>query len=476
MDVFSLSIKEIQALLKKREISAEELLRQFLQKIKEENPIINAFLEVFEEESITRAQELDKEIQKGKEISGLEGIPIAIKDNILVADKRCTAGSKILENYIAPYDATVVKKLKEKGAIIVGKTNLDEFAIGSSGEFSAYGPTRNPKNLEYVPGGSSSGSAAAVASRMVPVALGTDTGGSIRQPASFCGVLGFKPTYGSVSRFGLIALASSLDQIGPFARNVDDIKIVYDIIKGEDALDSTTVSFSQKSDNIDLKKVKIGIPKEYFGKGIDPQVREVIEDRIKDLELAGANLEEVSLPHTDYALATYYIVMTAELSSNLARYDGIKYGKSLMDSDKVKSLIDVYFETRREFLGEEVKRRIMLGTYCLSAGYYDAYYLQAQKVRTLIREDFKKAFQKFDILLTSTSPTLPFKFGERLDNPLTMYMADLLTVSVNLAGLPAISIPAGEINKLPVGLQLIGPPFSENLLLNITQLAQKLWT
>ncbi len=476
MDLSSLSIGEIHKLLIQKEISAQELLGGYLEIIKKENPKINAFLEIFEEEGIKQAQEVDKKIEKGDKISILEGIPVAIKDNILVANKRCTAGSKILENYIAPYDATVVKKLKEKGAIIIGKTNLDEFAIGSSGEFSAYGVTRNPKNLEYVPGGSSSGSAAAVAADMVPIALGSDTGGSIRQPASFCGIIGFKPTYGSVSRFGLIAMSSSLDQIGPLGKNVEDIKIVYEVIRGKDEMDSTTVSFSQKPVKERLEEIKIGIPKEYFTKGIDQRVKEIIKDRIKDFELSGASIEEVSLPHTDYALATYYIIMTAEVSSNLARYDGIKYGKSLAESDRITNLLDVYFETRKEFLGEEVKRRIMLGTYCLSVGYYEAYYLQAQKVRTLIKKDFEKAFKKVDILLTPTSPTPPFKLGERLENPLTMYMADVLTVSANLAGLPAISLPAGEIDKLPVGLQLIGPAFSENFLLSVAQLAQKIWT
>jgi len=476
MDLSSLSVGEIHKLLIQKEISAQELLGEYLEIIKKENPKINAFLEIFEEEGIKQAQEVDKKIEKGDKISILEGIPVAIKDNILVANKRCTAGSKILENYIAPYDATVVKKLKEKGAIIIGKTNLDEFAIGSSGEFSAYGVTRNPKNLEYVPGGSSSGSAAAVAADMVPIALGSDTGGSIRQPASFCGIIGFKPTYGSVSRFGLIAMSSSLDQIGPLGKNVEDIKIVYEVIRGKDEMDSTTVSFSQKPVKERLEEIKIGIPKEYFTKGIDQRVKEIIKDRIKDFELSGASIEEVSLPHTDYALATYYIIMTAEVSSNLARYDGIKYGKSLAESDKITNLLDVYFETRKEFLGEEVKRRIMLGTYCLSVGYYEAYYLQAQKVRTLIKKDFEKAFKKVDILLTPTSPTPPFKLGERLENPLTMYMADVLTVSANLAGLPAISLPAGEIDKLPVGLQLIGPAFSENFLLSVAQLAQKIWT
>jgi len=476
MDLSSLSIGEIHKLLIQKEISAQELLGEYLEIIKKENPKINAFLEIFEEEGIKQAQEVDKKIEKGDKISILEGIPVAIKDNILVANKRCTAGSKILENYIAPYDATVVKKLKEKGAIIIGKTNLDEFAIGSSGEFSAYGVTRNPKNLEYVPGGSSSGSAAAVAADMVPIALGSDTGGSIRQPASFCGIIGFKPTYGSVSRFGLVAMSSSLDQIGPLGKNVEDIKIVYEVIRGKDEMDSTTVSFSQKPVKERLEEIKIGIPKEYFTKGIDQRVKEIIKDRIKDFELSGASIEEVSLPHTDYALATYYIIMTAEVSSNLARYDGIKYGKSLAESDRITNLLDVYFETRKEFLGEEVKRRIMLGTYCLSVGYYEAYYLQAQKVRTLIKKDFEKAFKKVDILLTPTSPTPPFKLGERLENPLTMYMADVLTVSANLAGLPAISLPAGEIDKLPVGLQLIGPAFSENFLLSVAQLAQKIWT
>jgi len=447
-----------------------------LKKIHQGHKDINAFLEVSENEALEQAQEIDKKIQNGQEISEIEGVPIAIKDNILVQDKRCTAGSKILSNYIAPYDATAVKRLKQKGAIIVGKTNLDEFAIGSSGEFSAFGSTKNPNNLEYVPGGSSSGSAAAVAANMVPVALGSDTGGSVRQPASFCGIVGLKPTYGSVSRYGLIAMSSSLDQIGVFARYVKDAEMVYNIIKGKDEMDSTTVSLPSFSSKKKVQDLKIGIPREYFGEGLDKEVRELIEDKIKGLEKEGIKFEEVSLPHTEYALATYYIIMTAEVSSNLARYDGIKYGQSKIQDARIKNLLDIYLETRKEFLGEEVKRRIMLGTYCLSAGYYEAYYLKAQKVRTLIKQDFQKAFDKVDVLITPTSPTPPFKLGERLTNPLAMYLADVLTVSINLAGLPAISIPAGKINNLPIGVQFIAPPFQEQLLFLISDFAQNLWT
>ena len=476
MEFSSFSLKKIHQGLLKKVFSTEELVKFFISQIKEKNKDINAFLEVFENEALEQAQEIDKKIQNGQEISEIEGVPIAIKDNILVQDKRCTAGSKILSNYIAPYDATAVKRLKQKGAIIVGKTNLDEFAIGSSGEFSAFGSTKNPNNLEYVPGGSSSGSAAAVAANMVPVALGSDTGGSVRQPASFCGIVGLKPTYGSVSRYGLIAMSSSLDQIGVFARYVKDAEIVYNIIKGKDEMDSTTVSLPSFSSKKKVQDLKIGIPREYFGEGLDKEVRELIEDKIKGLEKEGIKFEEVSLPHTEYALATYYIIMTAEVSSNLARYDGIKYGQSKIQDAGIKNLLDIYLETRKEFLGEEVKRRIMLGTYCLSAGYYEAYYLKAQKVRTLIKQDFQKAFDKVDVLITPTSPTPPFKLGERLTNPLAMYLADVLTVSINLAGLPAISIPAGKINNLPIGVQFIAPPFQEQLLFLISDFAQNLWT
>ena len=416
-------------------------------------------------------------IFQGREISALSGIPMAVKDNILVEDVRCTAGSKILENYIAPYDAQVVKKLKEKEVVILGKTNLDEFAMGSSTENSAFGSTRNPHDLTRVPGGTSGGSAAAVAANLCSFALGSDTGGSIRQPASFCGVVGLKPTYGAVSRFGLIAFASSLDQIGPLTKTVEDARIVFEAISGKDPLDSTSVEINLKSEILSLKSIKIGVPKEYFIKGIDPEVEKVIKAAIKKYEEMGAKIEEVSLPHTEYALPCYYVIVPSEASANLARYDGIKYGYSKISNLKsqISNLLDVYLKSRGEGLGAEVRRRIMLGTYALSAGYYEAYYLRAQKVRTLIRKDFDRAFEKVDAIFTPVSPTPAFKLGEKIDDPLTMYLSDIFTVSVNLAGLPALSLPVGKARKLPVGLQIIGKPFEENKILEIGEIFEKLW-
>jgi len=372
--------------------------------------------------------------------AGEAGIPVAIKDNILVKDMPCTAGSKILENYIAPYNATVINKLQKAGFSVLGKTNMDEFAMGSSTENSAYQITKNPHDKERVPGGSSGGSAAAVAADLVPCALGSDTGGSIRQPASFCGVVGLKPTYGAVSRYGLAAMASSLDQIGVLTKTVEDAKILFNIIKGKDDLDSTSLQREIKS----KKNLKIGIPKEYFSKGLDPEIDKLIKKNIKNL-----NIQEVSLLHTKYALACYYLIMFAESSTNLARYDSIRYGKT------------------RDKFGQEVQRRITLGNYVLSHGYYDAYYLQAQKVRTLIAEDFKKVFKKIDLLITPTAPTTAFKIGEKTEDPLTMYLSDIYTVPVNLAGLPAMSIPIGKINNLPVGLQIIGQHFEEETIFKI---------
>ena len=465
MEIYNLSIKEIHKGLIQKEFSAREVIEGFLERIYRLNPEVNAYLEIFEKEAIEKAKEVDEVILAGKKLPLLAGIPCAIKDNILVEGKRCTAGSKILENYIAAYDATVVKKLKNQKAIILGKTNLDEFAMGSSGEHSAFGATKNPLNLEYVPGGSSSGSACAVAARMCAFALGSDTGGSVRQPASFCGIVGLKPTYGAVSRFGLIAMASSLDQIGPLAKNVEDVEIVFEAIKGKDEKDSTSCEF-KKQEESEPKKVKIGIPKECFGEGIQKEVVEGLKDVVKILEQEKIHIEEINIPSLKYGVACYYIVMPSEVSSNLARYDGIKYGKSILHEPETKKqdLIDMYFETRGKFFGKEVKRRIMLGTYCLSSGYYDAYYLRAQKVRTKIALDFKEAFKKVDLILTPTSPTLPFKLGERLEDPLSMYMADFLTVPANLAGLPAISLPFKKINNLPFGIQFIAPAFCEKRL------------
>jgi aspartyl-tRNA(Asn)/glutamyl-tRNA(Gln) amidotransferase subunit A len=390
----------------------------------------------------------------------------------LVEGVKCTAGSKILENYVAPYDATVIKKLKEAGAIILGKTNLDEFAMGSSTENSAFFPTKNPLDLERVPGGSSGGSAAAVCANFCVFALGSDTGGSVRQPASFCGIVGLKPTYGSVSRYGLIAFASSLDQIGPMAKNVDDCKIVFEVIRGKDEMDSTSVNskFQIPNSKIEIKNLKIGVPKEYFVEGIEPEVKEKIEEAIKKYEEMGAKILEISLPHTEYALACYFIISRSEASANLARYDGIKYGFSTSKKQRTaNNLLNVYLESRGGGFGKEVKRRIMLGTFSLSVGYYEAYYLRAAKVRNLIIKDFEKAFEKVDLIFTPTSPTLPFKLGEKIDDPLKMYLSDIFTVSVNLAGLPAISIPVSKVKNLPVGLQIIGKPFEENKIFEVAK-------
>jgi aspartyl-tRNA(Asn)/glutamyl-tRNA(Gln) amidotransferase subunit A len=476
MDFEKLTIKDFHQGLVNKEFSALEACQFFLEKIKKEDKKINAFITLSEKLAISQAKKVDKMILEGREIPLLAGIPCAIKDNILVEDVRCTAASKILENYIAPYDATVVKKLKEKGAVILGKTNLDEFAMGSSTENSAFFPTKNPYDLSRVPGGSSGGSAAAVAGNLSCYALGSDTGGSIRQPASFCGVVGLKPTYGAVSRYGLIAFASSLDQIGPITKNVQDAKIVFDAISGKDEMDSTSVEIKSKIKNQKSKinELRIGIPKEYFIKGIDPEVEKVINGAIKKFEEIGTKIEEISLPHTEYALPCYYIIAPSEASANLARYDGIKYGYKISNlKSQISNLLEVYLKSRGEGFGEEVKRRIMLGTYALSAGYYEAYYLRAQRVRTKIKEDFETAFQKVDFILTPTSPTPAFKLGERSQDPLTMYLSDIFTVSVNLAGLPAISIPCGKVDGLPVGLQIIGKAFEENEILAIAQIFEQ---
>ncbi|KPJ57275.1 glutamyl-tRNA amidotransferase [Parcubacteria bacterium DG_74_2] len=461
-------IKEIHELLIKKEFSALEICQKYLRQVKKIDSKINSLLTFSEETALSQAKEVDEKISREREIPILAGIPSVIKDNILVKDIKCTAGSKILEKYIAPYDATVIKKLKEQGVIILGKTNLDEFAMGSSTENSAFFPTKNPVDLKRVPGGSSGGSAAAVAADFCTFALGSDTGGSIRQPASFCGVIGLKPTYGAVSRYGLIAFASSLDQIGPITKCVEDAEIVFDAIKGKDNLDSTSVKIQLFNHSISqpLKDLVIGVPKEYFVEGIDPQVEKIIKESIKKYERIGFKIEEVSLPHTEYALPTYYIIATSEASANLARYDGIRYGQS----KKAKNLQDFYFKVRREGFGSEVKRRIMLGTFSLSAGYYEAYYKKAQKVRQKILDDFNEAFKKVDVIFTPVSPTPAFKIGEKIDDPLKMYLSDIFTVSVNLTGLPAISIPCGKVTsqgsgvELPVGLQIIGRPFEEKII------------
>ncbi len=471
MDIHKLTIVQTRQGLINKKFSAVEIAKVFIEKIKKNNPDIFAYLTETPDFAISQAKEVDKLISQKKDIPLLAGIPSAIKDNILVEDIKCTAASKILNDYIAPYDATVIKKLKSQKAVILGKTNLDEFAMGSSCEHSAYGPTRNPHDLSRVPGGSSGGSAAAVASDMAVYALGSDTGGSIRFPASLCGVVGLKPTYGSVSRYGLMAMASSLDQIGSLTKTVEDAKIVFNAIKGKDPLDSTSVEQKSGEDaECDIKKIKLGVPKEYFIKGMDKGVEKKILRAIDKFKALGAKIEEISLPHTEYALAVYYIIMPAEVSSNLARYDGIRYGFSETESE---SLLDTYLHSRNKGFGDEVRRRIIIGTYSLSAGYYDAYYLRAQKAQTLIRKDFSEAFKKVDAILSPVSPVTAFKIGEKITDPLTMYLFDVFTVAVNLAGLPAISIPCGKVNNLPVGLQIIGPAFKENRILSLGQLFEQ---
>ena len=476
MNLKELTIKQAHELLEKREITFLELTQGFLSEIKKKDKDIHAFLSLSEDEALEAAKKVDDRIAKGEQIEMLAGIPAAVKDNILIRGGKTTAASKILENYIAPYDATVIKKLKEEETVFIGKTNLDEFAMGSSTENSGFGPTKNPVDLERVPGGSSGGSAAAVKAGFCVYALGSDTGGSIRQPASFCSVVGFKPTYGAVSRHGLIAMASSLDQIGPITKTVEDAAIIFEAIRGKDELDSTSVhrDWGDFTKPLDIEELKIGVPREYFTHGLDPEIEKNIKSVISKLEKEGAKIVEISLPHSDWALATYYIIMPAEVSANLTRFDGIKYGYSEIsrptgDHPKGEKLLDIYLKTRQEGFGAEVRRRIMLGTYILSAGYYDAYYKRAQKVRRLIKKDFDFAFENIDVILTPTTPSTAFKFGEKTSDPLSMYLADIYTVSVNLAGVPAISLPSGEVGGLPVGLQLIGKNFDDIKLLQIAK-------
>jgi len=473
MELHELTITQAHEKLINKEVSATELIRAFLTRINSMDKEIAAFLSVFKDSAISQAKEIDNQISRGEKISMLAGIPLAVKDNILIAGEKCTAASKILENYVASYDATCIKKLKKEGAIFLGKTNLDEFAMGSSTENSGFKTTHNPQDLSRVPGGSSGGSAAAVKANECIAGLGSDTGGSIRQPASLCGTVGLKTTYGAVSRYGLIAFASSLDQIGPLTKNIEDAQIIFDIIKGKDSKDSTSVELKSPISNLELRTVRIGVPKEYFAKGIDPEVEKIIKEFIQKIEKEGAKIKEISLPHTKYALPCYCLIAASEASANLARYDGIRYGAP-NTKQETSDLLDSYLKTRGQGFGDEVKRRIMLGTYALSSGYYDAYYLRAQKIRTLIRKDFEKAFQEVDIILTPTSPFTAFKIGERAQDALSMYLADIFTVSVNLAGLPALSMPCGEIQGLPVGLQIIGKSFRENEIFKIGSLFEKI--
>ncbi len=465
-----LTIKEAQVKLEKKEISSVELVQSCLKRIKEADGKVHACLSVLEERALIEAREADIQRLKGGQ-NKLSGIPMIVKDNIMTAGIRTTAASKILENYIAPYDATIVEKLKAEGAIIIAKANLDEFAHGASTENSAFGPTRNPWDLERVPGGSSGGSAAAIAADMAVFSLGTDTGGSIRCPASFCGVVGLKPTYGRCSRFGLISMTSSTDVPGPITKNVEDAAIILGITAGLDRRDATTVPFKVPNYETAIKKgiagARIGIPSEYFGEGIDIQVRESVENAIATFKKLGAEIIEVSLPHTKYGIPVYYIITPSEISSNLARFDGIKYGYSETSekSREEHSLIEIYQKSRGIGFGPEAKRRIMLGTYALSAGYFDAYYLQAQKVRTIIKRELDDVLERADFLLTPTSPHPAFKIGEKASDPLKMYLEDIFVTGASLAGLPAISIPCGFTRNLPVGLQLIGRRFGEETIL-----------
>lgn len=456
------TIQQLRKKLVAGEVTSVELTRSCLERIKKTDEKINAFITVCDEQALAAAEEADRRLAEG-DAPLLTGIPFAVKDIFNTLDVRTTCGSNILDNYVSPYDATAVQKLRQQGAIIVGKLNMDEFAMGSSNENSAAGPVRNPWDEERVPGGSSGGSAAAVAARQVVAALGTDTGGSIRQPASHCGVVGLKPTYGRVSRYGVIAYASSLDQVGPVARTVEDCAIMLGAVAGYDPADSTSVDqpVPDYLENLaaGVKGKKIGLPKEYFVDGLDPDVKKAVENAIETYRRLGAEIVEVSLPHTDYSVACYYLIATAEASSNLARYDGVRFG---VRKDEGEGLIGMYQKTRAAGFGDEVKRRIMLGTYALSSGYYDAYYLKAQKVRTLIRQDFLEAFKQVDLLLTPVAPTPAFKLGELVDDPLQMYLSDIFTIPVNMAGTCAMSLPCGFSEQgLPIGMQLIGQPFAE---------------
>ncbi|MDD5750532.1 MAG: Asp-tRNA(Asn)/Glu-tRNA(Gln) amidotransferase subunit GatA [Candidatus Pacebacteria bacterium] len=470
MDFSRLTIKEIHKSLLDRDFSARELAMHYLDRIRKEESEIAAFLSTSEDLALEQAEQTDKKIAAGEELPLLSGVPCAIKDVILVEGLLCTAGSRILENYKAPYDATSIVRLKSQGAVILGKTNLDEFAMGSSTEHSAFKITRNPHDLERVPGGTSGGSAAAIAADECVFSLGSDTGGSIRQPASFCGVVGLKPTYGAVSRYGLMAHASSLDQIGPLARTVQDCEAVFDAIKGRDPKDSTSAEYPSSSTGRGLNNAIIGVPKEYFGEGLESQTREIIEKAIKKAQKAGAKIKEISLPHSEYALSCYYLIVASEASANLARFDGIKYGSS----EPAPDLLEVYSKSRGSGFGAEVKRRIMLGTFALSSGYYDAYYLKAQKARTLIKQDFVDAFKTVDFIFTPVSPFPAFKIGEKVDDPLKMYLSDILTVPISLAGVPALSLPVGKDGHLPVGMQIVGKHFDESGIFQISGQLEKI--
>jgi len=467
MSIRDLSVKEYGDALRKKEFSAEEGVKEFLAAIQKEDGEIRAFLSLCEDEATERARAVDEKLARGETLHALAGVPIAVKDNILIRGGKATAASRMLENYVSAYDASVIRNLKDCGALFIGKTNLDEFAMGASTENSAFGPTKNPHDVSRVPGGSSGGSAAAVAARLAPAALGTDTGGSIKQPAAFCGVVGLRPTYGAVSRYGVIALTSSLDQVGSLAKTVADVRTVFEVIAGRDPYDATSVETVSKEPK-ELKSLRIGIPKEYFSEGLDPEIAARVKKVGEFLEKQGATVQEVSLPHTGYGLAVYYIITPSEASSNLARFDGIRYGVRVENS----SIEELVSRSRGKGFGSEPKRRIILGTFALSSGYADQYYLRAVKVRSLIAQDFERAFEKVDLLLTPTAPTVAFKIGEKKD-PLSMYLSDIFTIPANLAGLPGLSVPAGTVKNLPVGVQLLGPKFSENMLFEVGEAIEK---
>ena len=468
MDITELTVHELKEKLAKKELTSYEITKAYSDRIKEKESDVQAFVTTLDDDAVEKAKEMDKKIENGEVESKLAGIPIGIKDNICTKGIKTTCSSRMLENFISPYDSTVMEKINNEGLINLGKLNMDEFAMGGSTEHSYFHVTRNPWNLNKVPGGSSGGSAAAVAAGMVPWALGTDTGGSIREPAAFCGVVGLNPTYGLVSRYGIVAFASSLDQVGPITKDVRDCAMLLNIIAGHDKMDTTSVDRPKvdytKALKNDVKGLKIAVPKEFFGEGINEEVKAKLEEAMETYKELGAEVTEVSLDIAEYALATYYIIACAEASSNLGRFDGVRYGHRAKEYSNLKEL---YRNSRTEGFGEEVKRRIILGTYVLSSGYYDAYYKKAQQVRTLVMNEFKKIFDEYDVILTPTSPTVAFDIGSKINDPLAMYLADICTVSVNIAGLPGISIPCGvDSTGMPVGMQLIGNRFAEETLLN----------
>lgn len=469
MKLFEQPAHVLHDMLVNKEITSLELTQAVLARIDEVEGDVQAYLTITREEALAQAKAVDEKIAKGEEIAFLEGIPGAIKDNICTKGIKTTCASKILQKFVPPYDATVMQKLEAQNPVVLGKTNLDEFAMGGSTENSAYHPTCNPWNTDCVPGGSSGGSAAAVAAGTAVWALGSDTGGSIRQPASFCGVVGMKPTYGRVSRYGLVAYASSLDQIGPITKDVTDCAYILNIIAGRDEMDSTSLDVQvpdfTKALVQDVKGLKIGLPKEYFVKGMDPEVEAAVKNGVKELEKLGAEVVEISLPNTDYAISTYYLIAPAEAATNLARYDGVSYGERAEDA---VDLVEMMTKTRTQYLGEEVKRRIMIGNYALSAGYYDAYYLKALKVRRLVKEDYDKAFKDVDVIICPAAPSVAYKIGEKISNPLEMYLQDACTVPLNLAGLPGISVPCGyNKDKMPIGMQIIGKALDEETILRV---------